>query len=428
MATIRTVAEVQEELSAKQDALNDIFKEAQTDEGIKMDADTLDNVRAKNEELNDLNDELEKAREVDELFQKNQQYIREQAAQKNQPAQNLPLGGGAQSSPPQNGQIPTGNPLGDLQKSLGKLFTESAEYKNWQPQNTLEMNLKEVDPRTLGKKTLFETGAGFAPENIRSGRIVESAQRRPVVDDIIPQTTTTQSAIVYMEETTFTNNAAEVAEGAQYGESALAFTERSDTVRKIGTFLPVTDEQLDDVPQIEKLINNRLGWMIRLRRESQLLQGDGVSPNITGFYNKTGIQTQAKGADPVPDAIYKAMTKVRSVGFADPTAVILHPNDWQDIRLLRTTDGIYIWGNPSEAGPERIWGLPVISTTAATENTGLVGDFQLYSEIYFKQGIVLKVSDSHSDFFIKGKQAIRADERLALAIYRAAAFATITGI
>lgn len=69
-----------------------------------------------------------------------------------------------------------------------------------------------------------------------------------------------------------------------------------------------------------------------------------------------------------------------------------------------------------------------MATTAATENTGLVGDFQLYSEIYFKRGLTIKVSDSHSDYFVKGKQAIRADERLALVIYRAAAFCTVTGI
>lgn len=421
MSKIRTVAEVQEELDAKNGALVEIFEKAKTDEGYDMTPDVLDDVRARNEEINDLGTELEKAREVDELYQKAREAVREA----NKPASHLPLNGKSRQDAQQQQPHPNGG-NGRQVKTLGEMFTESDRYKNWRRGEQIEVGFEDYDPKQL--KTLMETGAGFAPENLRIGRIVESAQRRPMVDEMIPSTTTTQAAVVYMEETTFTNNAAEVAEGGSYPESALAYTERSDTVRKISTFLPVTDEQLDDVPQAQSLVNNRLALMIRLRRESQLLQGDGIAPNLTGFYNKSGIQTQALGGDPVPDAFYKAMTKVRHTGFADPTAHIMHPNDWQDIRLLRTTDGVYIWGSPSEAGMERLWGLPVVATTAATENTGLTGDFQLYSEIYYKQGIMIKVSDSHSDYFVKGKQAIRADERLALVIYRAAAFCTVTGI
>ena len=248
-----------------------------------------------------------------------------------------------------------------------------------------------------------------------------------MVADLIPQTPTDQASIVYMEETTFTNNAATRAEGGQAGESALAYTERSKAVREVATFIPVTEIQLEDVAQAQSLVDNRLMTMLDLTEEVQLLTGDDNAPNLGGF-NTVVTQSQAKSTDPVPDAIYKGITKVRATGFAEPSAIVIHPNDWQDVRLLRTTDGIYIWGNPSEAGPERVWGLPAVVTTAQTENTALLGDFQLYSEIFRRRGANIKVSNSHSDYFIKGKLAVRADKRLALAIYRATAFCKITGI
>ncbi|QES45261.1 phage major capsid protein [Streptomyces venezuelae] len=312
---------------------------------------------------------------------------------------------------------------GKPQKSFGQLFTESAAYKQKQgrtgPESTLDIHLK----------TLLSESAGWAPPTVRTGRVVDYATRPIQVVDLIPQTTTSNTAVTYMEETTFTNAAAETDEGGTYPEAALALTEKSSLVRKIAVFLPVTDEQLEDVGQVQGYVDNRLPFMVRQRLDGQILNGNGTAPNLRGLLNVVGIQTQAKGSDPVPDAVYKALVKVRVTGRAIPNAVVMHPTDWQNIRLLRTADGIYIWGNPSDAGPERIWGLQVAQTDAFTSaGTSLVGDFANYIELAVRRGIDVQVSNSHSTYFVEGKQALRADMRAALVPYRPAAFCTVTGL
>lgn len=309
-------------------------------------------------------------------------------------------------------------------KSIGELFTASDAFKLKQRGQT-SGPVSSVD---VELKTLMTTSAGWAPEVTRTGRIAEYAYRPVQILDLIPQTTTGQAAVQYMEETTSMNAAAEVAEGGTYAESALALTEMTSNVRKIATFLPVTDEQLEDEPQARGLINNRLPLFVRLRLDGQVVNGNGTAPNLRGFLNVVGIQTQAKATDTAPDAVYKALTKIRVTGRATPGSVIMHPTDWQGIRLLKDSTGQYIWGSPTEAGPERIWGLPVAQSDVIAQGTALAGDFATHTELAMRRGIDVQVSNSHGTFFVEGKQAIRADVRCALVVYRPAALCTVTGL
>lgn len=411
--------EAEGKLQAKQDELGKIFTEAGDDMDFSKVKSVSGDSRAIAAHVRKLNDELtDLSKEVQDL-----QGVQKAAER----ARNAP------DTRTESGSEPGSTPLGSQErKSFGQLFVESQAFKGKSGANGPEATL-DIELKTLFQTGLYGATTGWDPEEIRTGKVVDFATRPIQVTDLIPQTTTSQAAVQYMEETTFTNAAAEVQESTTatpgtYPEAALALTERSSIVRKIAVYLPVTDEQLEDVPQARGYIDNRLPFMIRQRLDSQILVGNGTAPNLAGILNVAGIQTQAKGTDPTPDAVYKALVKVRVTGRAMPNAVIMHPNDWQDIRLLRTADGIYIWGNPSDAGPERIWGLRVAQSDAITENTGLVGDFQNFVELAVRRGIDVQVSNSHSTFFIEGKQALRADMRAALVVYRPAAFCTVTGI
>lgn len=414
--------EVESKIKQRSDALAEIFAEAGPDIDLAQVKSIPGDTMAKTEEIRKLNDELtDLGKQRDELneVQKAAERVRLAGVSGDDGSGEHGAEPGADKSPHKG--------TGRSQKTLGQLFTESKAYKgkfgNAGPEAHVDVDLK----------TVMSTGAGWEPETTRTGRVVLDAQRPIQVVDVIPQTTTSQSSVVFMEETLFTNNAAETAESIQgtpgtYPESALALTEQSSPVRKIATFLPVTDEQMEDEPQVRGYIDNRLPFMIRQRLDRQLLVGDGTAPNLTGLLNVAGTQTQAKGTDPVPDAIYKGIVLVRVTGQAEPNAVLMNPNDWQDVRLLRTADGIYIWGNPSDAGPERIWGLQVVQAQALTENTAVVGDFANFSELATRRGMDIQVSNSHGTFFTEGKQAIRADIRVAFVVYRPAAFCEVTGV
>lgn len=416
---VTKLVELREKLEAKQDELGKIF-EAKPNRDFTD--EEVEDIRAKNRELTDLGKEFEKQREIDGVAQK----IRQAHADRNSPMQEMrhpelhdPSGAGLEGGK----IIPV--------KRLSDWVIENDQYKQarGKAKHSGEWVVEAKDGTLQDYKTLLTTTTGFPPATNRGPILIMSAQRRPVIADLIPQDATSEAAIIYMEETTFTNNAAAVAEGAAKPESALAYTQRTVPVEVIATWIPATNQQLEDVAGMRNLIDNRLTVMLSLTEENQIINGNGTSPQLQGFLTKVGIQNQTKGAgEPIPDAIYKAFTKVRNTGMADPTGVVMHPDDWTRVRLLRTADGIYIWGSPSEAGPERIWGVQVIQTTAIAANTALTGDFQLYSHISRRQGIRIDVADQHSTYFVENKQAIRIEERLSLEIYRATAFCTITDL
>lgn len=390
------------------------FFEARTgaDGRMNMDAAEVEIVRKQNQEITDATKRWQELREMDEIFKSTvDTHVKNTTPDRKTPFIVTDSDGRFQ----QPGAV----------KSLGERAVENSTYKAMQGLHSGNVNYTIVLDDAV--KTLITTSAGFAPPNDRTSRVVDFALRRPVVGDLIPTDPTTLSTVKYMEETTFTNAAAAVAEGGPKPEAALVWTERSAEVEKIAVHVPVTTEQLDDVPQMQGIINNRLSMMLRLKEEDYLLSGTGVSPQITGFLVHSGVQTQATGGDNNIDATYKGFTKVRTVGFAEPTGVVYHPNNWTPIRLAKTLDGLYIWGHPSDPGPERIFGKTVIVTTAMTANTALTGDFQLYSHISRRQDIRIIVGYI-GDQLIENKKTIVAEMRESLEIFRGAAFCKITGL
>lgn len=400
--------EAQGKLDAKRKSLADLLAEAGPDYDMSKVKSIQGDTHAKVAEIGKMNAEIDEAKAaVDQL------RVLHKAAQASRETEGS-RENGADSEEDSRGR-----------KSFGSMLMATEAIKGYKS-GSGSGPTSRID---IGLKTLFSTGAGWDPEDTRTGRVVDYATRpAPRVIDAFPQTTTSLSTVLYMEETTFTNNAAEAAEGDQYAEAQLALTERSSEVRKIAVFLPVTEEQFEDEPRARSYVENRLPFMLKQRLDLQLLTGNGTSPNLRGTENVSGINSQALGPDPLADALYKAMRAIRETGFAEPSHVFIRPSKWESVRLARTADGIYIWGHPSMPGPMTIWGVPVTETTAVTATKAVLGDYTNFSEVSVRRGVDVQISNSHGDYFVRGQLAVRCDLRVAAMHFRPAAFSVVTGL
>lgn len=409
------VEELRENIAKSREELKSVF-DAPAEDG-KYSADQKNKIKGLNEEL---------ATSLDELKIEESKAANEKAMEIDGDAVN---------------ELPVAEPQAGV-KTIGEQFTNTDAYKSY-----LSNGVKGVDSQAEFKTTLNTTG--YPPESLRAPGILETALRDPnAVIGLFDQITTNQNAYVYLEETTFTNNAGEIAESGDISsanEGALAFTERTESIRKIATFLPVTDELLADVSGIQGYVNSRLTTMMRLRMDNQLLNGNGTAPNLTGVLNKSGINTfdysSYSGELNRLGQIYQAITEIRKDAFVEPDSVVMHPSDWYQIVTAVTDQAGDATAGLASKNPlivaaggfggdvaARLWGLKVVPSTAIAEGTALVGKFGGgdAAQIVMRQGIDLAVSDSHSDFFAKNQLAIRLTMRMGFVVYRPTAFCSIT--
>ncbi len=318
-------------------------------------------------------------------------------------------------------------------RSMGQQFVDSEVFA-WVQKSRGMRGSSWTSPSTELLATVLDTGGASGGDLIVTQYIpgiLPLLFKRLVVADLLAPGTTDSSSITYMKETAYSNNAGAVAEGAPKPESALVFDQVVDLVVKIAHWLPVTDEMLEDVKQISSYIDARLRLGLAIAEEDQLLNGSGTAPNTTGLLNRAGLTTATvrSGSTTNADAIFTAMMAVFNASFVMPTGTILNPANWQTTQLSKDGNGRYYGSGPFN-GPQvpTLWGLPVVVTPSIVANTGFTGAFDSAAQVFRRGGVRVEVSNSHADFFTRNLTAIRCEERLALAVYRPAAFSKITSL
>lgn len=280
----------------------------------------------------------------------------------------------------------------------------------------------------LRLRTTIDNSSGSAGGLIWSDRrpnlVVPIPQRRVRLLDVISIDSTDSDTIEYVRETTHTDAAAGTPYGTALPESAYGYTKDNTTVVRVGHWVPATKGALADAGQMRGIIDRNLMQGQTRVLESQVWNGGGGN-DLTGFLGQI-TQSQARSSDSYHDAFHKSITKIRLQELDDPSAFMINPSDYEKIVLEKDLDNNYI----NHRGVNEIntlWGMaPVVSTLAAS-GTSVVGDFSQVV-LYVREGIVVAASDSHSDFFLKGLVAVKAEGRYASVLLQPKAFCKVTGL
>lgn len=308
-------------------------------------------------------------------------------------------------------------------ESIGQSFIGSEEYKG--KLNMIARGMRFGSVSVEVKNTLVGSDTNVAPD--RSSRIVSGAYLPFSMEALIPSVSTSSNAIEFTKEASFTNSAAEAAEGAQKGESALTWSLVNMPVSTVAHWIKISKQLAADAPALAAYVNSRMVYGVNQKVDTQLVVGDGTAPNLSGTYDSGnytahGIANAALGSTLKKLVLFRqVIAQLYAAGYA-PDAIVLNPADWAtiEIELFTTAAGQTLY-NVNAAGQAFLFGLPVIQSIGMAADTFQIGRFSEAYMIHNREGVVVEMSDSDSDNFTKNLITIRAERRLALATEKPAA-------
>lgn len=305
-------------------------------------------------------------------------------------------------------------------QSIGEQFIKSDAFANLKS-GTADKARVEVKNTILGSDgtPLDPSDVIVAPDRLAG--IVPGAYRSLNLLDVLPVGQTTSNQIHYTQEDVWTNNAAEQVEGGAKAESSLTFKLVEEPVRTIAHWLKLSTQVLDDAPALQNYVNQRLMHGVRHRLQTQIIKGNGTSPNLAGL-NSSGRHTpfSPTTGETALDAINRAKYAVIAADY-QPNVVLLNPADWGAIEREKVSGGGYALGDgaavtyAANGMIPQVWGLTVIPSNDVPSGNFFVMDTNA-AQLWIRQGVAVEAAYTGSDF-TNNLITVRAEMRAAVAVY-----------
>jgi len=268
-------------------------------------------------------------------------------------------------------------------------------------------------------------------------QMVDGIKRDPAaytnLRDIIPVGSTTSNVIRFVKEASWTDNAAAVAEGSAPSDSEFTLSANDAVVQKLTSVMTISQEMLDDTPALGSYLSNRIPAKINSLLDTQLLTGNGTSPNLQGLLDAAAaaefdIASSAPFYHAIEaaqdlDVIIVALNQLALANY-QASAIVLNPTDFHKIYLLKDGQDAYLRGNSvtSADGFLRINGVRVVVNNQCNSGEFIVGDFSQGSQIWQREGLNIAFGYEDSDNFSKYLVSVRGMMRIAHAIYSSNAY------
>ncbi|KRF10913.1 hypothetical protein ASH02_18910 [Nocardioides sp. Soil796] len=233
----------------------------------------------------------------------------------------------------------------------------------------------------------------------------------------------------YLRQTSRDNNAAPVTPGTEKPVSQYGLIDVHD---ELSVVAHVSEEVprywLEDDQKLQAFLDAELRYGLGVALEDQIINGNGVDPNLTGLANTSGIVVQPFNTDPIRTA-RSAISALMALGATNADGepfYVLGLADWEAIETASLDSGEYVLsrqGAPVDAAARRLWGQPVVLAPSVAAGTGWLVD---PSAVVLATDGETRVEYNSASGFSRNTVIARCETRAALAVKRPAGIARLT--
>ena len=246
------------------------------------------------------------------------------------------------------------------------------------------------------------------------------------IREILPIGSTDSDVVRYVKESAYSDGASFKQEGATLGQTDFELEAKDANVRKLGTYLRVSEEMMDDYKQLVSYLSARVPSKIMAVEDTQILNGNGSNPNLSGLFTDGTAFSAGSFSGAVSnanefDVLVASMNQLALANY-QADYIVLNPTDFHKILLLKDTTNQYLKDQVYAGLQPNFMGVPVILNTACTAGKFLVGNFAMGSQLWEREGISLGIYREDGINVREGFVTIRVKERVALTNYNPNAF------
>jgi len=280
---------------------------------------------------------------------------------------------------------------------------------------SLILDIKVVGDMTTGNVTGSRYGSIFAPN------IIQQPYRKVHVRDFLPISSAGPgNTYTFMREGTGEGDITPTAETSTKPQIDLDLIEDSVNFEIIAGWLRVTRKAMNNIPGFISWLQRRLPEKLMRVEDTQLLYGNGATPNLKGISHADNHVAETSTATVLAERIIDAISQLEDSNERYATAVILRPKEYYGF-FKNKAAGSGEYDLPRNFtfvnGVLYVSGIAVIPTTAVVDGDFFVGDWVDGAQLLVQEGMRLEFFEQDGTNVRENKVTVRIEESVAFPVF-----------